>query len=364
MAHARITALEAAPGRLTLDEDDWTYVQQGLAANTRGTYASAIKRFLAFCDRLNIPLHDRIPASEILLIKFVSFLAKEKLKPGSINTYLVGVRSAHVDAGLGNPLEGKLLLRRALRGVFRVHGTPRQPRYPVTIDILRRICAANTGDPWEDRLFAAAATLGFYGFLRAGEFVIKARTYNASVHPAVGDVAFHVKDTVAGQALRGFEFTIKASKTDQFRVGSKIFIGVGLALPCPVIAMASYAAPRAHLPDTAPSSPLFVHADGTIFTHAQFINALEQRLCVAGIPVAGFSGHSFRIGAATTAAAAGVEDSLIRAMGRWRSDCYRTYIHTPVDTLMNVSARMASANIAPGSFIFDPFGGGEPDIVF
>ena len=46
------------------------------------------------------------------------------------------------------------------------------------------------------------------------------------------------------------------------------------------------------------------------------VKRVRQALAPSGLDVAQYSGHSFRIGAATTAASVGIEDSLIKTLGR------------------------------------------------
>ena len=73
---------------------------------------------------------------------------------------------------------------------------------------------------------------------------------------------------------------------------------------------------------------------------ACFVARVREMLGSAGIPADGYSGHSFRIGTATTAAQAGIEDSTIQMLGRWSSDAFRTYVRTPRERLAGYSAVM------------------------
>ena len=71
------------------------------------------------------------------------------------------------------------------------------------------------------------------------------------------------------------------------------------------------------------------------------VKKVREVLGLSGVEVDCYSGHRFRIGAATTAAMAGVEDSLIRTLGRWRNAAYLSYIRTPKETLASVSRLIA-----------------------
>ena len=69
--------------------------------------------------------------------------------------------------------------------------------------------------------------------------------------------------------------------------------------------------------------------------------ALSQALALVGIDSAAFTGHSFRIGAATSAAGADMPDSLIQTLGRWKSAAFLSYIRTPREVLSAASVALA-----------------------
>ena len=80
-------------------------------------------------------------------------------------------------------------------------------------------------------------------------------------------------------------------------------------------------------------------------TRLAFVDEVRKVLDRAGLPAREFAGHSFRIGAASTAAAAGLEDSTIQTLGRWRSAAYLLYIRTNPSQLAKVAAVLSKCNI-------------------
>ena len=66
-----------------------------------------------------------------------------------------------------------------------------------------------------------------------------------------------------------------------------------------------------------------------------------------------YASHSFRIGAATTATAAGLPPTLIKTLGRWRSNAYETYVQYPPSSIGAVSSILAHTD-ASTQFAWNP----------
>jgi hypothetical protein len=129
-----------------------------------------------------------------------------------------------------------------------------------------------------------------------------------------------------------FRLLLRQSKTDPTGEGVEIYLGRSGSIVCPVEALLAYLAVR-----PPGGTHLFVWEDGRPLTRANLVFHLKQALGSMGFDMARYSGHSFRIGAATSAAAAGVPDHLIKILGRWQSDAYQLYVRTPRDTLVGIA---------------------------
>ena len=108
---------------------------------------------------------------------------------------------------------------------------------------------------------------------------------------------------------------------------------------CPVAAVLSFMAARG-----SQRGPLFRYQTGRPLTHTRFVAEVRAALERAGWDSSGYSGHSFRIGAATTAAQEGIGDAIIQRLGRWSSGAYRGYIQPPREHLAGISRVMAKGN--------------------
>ncbi len=173
----------------------------------------------------------------------------------------------------------------------------------------------------------AAATICFFGFLRAGEVVAPAHgSFDPTRHLTYADIRID-----NSTCPRMVEVRIKASKTDPFRRGISVNFGWTENDLCPVAAALDYMVRRG-----ASGGSLFQFEDARYLTRERFVAAVREALRTSGVDPSRYAGHSFRIGAATTATQRGI-DSLIKALGRWESAAYTVYIRTPRKTLCEVA---------------------------
>ena len=91
------------------------------------------------------------------------------------------------------------------------------------------------------------------------------------------------------------------------------------------------------------SGPLIRFVDKSPLTREK-LNSRLQRIIAAGGWQGRYTLHSFRVGAATTAASLGFPDYLIKALGRWSSEAYQVYIKLPQHRLQLASTCLATAN--------------------
>jgi hypothetical protein len=265
--------------------------------------------------------------SEDILIYFVAHCHSVlKLKYPTIKLYICGIRFHYLQAGVLNPFStrtGSQLVRlhSVLNGVKRQTTTARKPRYPITFPVLSKMCdklLAGTFSPYTDMMMLAAVSVAFFGFLRCGELTCH-NSFDPTTHLCMGDVTFR-EDHV--------QITLKKSKTDPFRQGVDIRLYTTNHPVCPYIFLHRYVSARLRN-NATPTDPLFVTALGQPMNRRYFIQCTKDVLLAIGLQSDLYNGHSYRIGAATTCASHRIEDHLIKTMGRWNSDCYTRYIHTP-----------------------------------
>ena len=222
-----------------------------------------------------------------------------------------------------------------LRGIKLIQAKgAKEPRcLPNTLQHLSKLKQEwlSKGKYFDGTMLWAAASLCFFGFMRSGELTIPSESsYDMSAHLSFEDVSV---DTV--QNSKVLRIQLKASKTDPFRLGVDIFVGRTGNELCPVSAVLSYMVRRGPTP-----GPFFKFVSGVPLTRPKFVAEVKEALAIAGVDSGRYSGHSFRSGAATTAASRGVGDTVIKMLGRWKSSAYQLYIKTPREQLAAYSCQL------------------------
>ena len=288
-----------------------------MAQSTHTSYERAVRYFQEFI----VAYHGQStwPSTVQQVAAFIAHLSLSDRAPSTIANYVSGISYFH-KINLWPDPTSNFLICKLLEGARRQAGQRVDSRRPVTFGLLVKFLHALPQicrNGYEAKLFQAAFSLAYFAFLRVGEFTAVSK--NADVTQII-----HLHDVCLME--NRLLLTIRHAKNNQLNKPVTIEI-VGFpkdgVASCPVRLLGEYLKVR---PGVLSSKALFIHWDGSPLTRYQFQAILTQAAKFCNLNCSEYKTHSFRIGAASSCAIAGVSVERIKQWGRWNSSAYQTYI--------------------------------------
>lgn len=319
-----------------LHQTSISLILNAVAPRTLQTYLTAWNTFKHFHFLYNTSFPD---FSLLTITSFITYLHSYKnIQASSIRSYLSGIQFFHkLIHGSTSDAIANSQTSLLIKGVQKTHPSLPDSRLPITHHILSKcISTLRKGyvSTHTDRTLDAMFILSFFGFLRCSEISITSK-FVPSIHPTISDLTLVDGETIS--------FLIKQSKTDQSRKGHLIYIFDIPSSTFPFQTLLAYIHYRKTLNPT-PLSPLFIDDLSRPVTRFWFQKHLKAVLRLSGISPEPYSSHSFRIGAATTAAHRGLSQQHIQTLGRWTSDAFKSYIRLSQSHLKEAQKTMSMSH--------------------
>jgi hypothetical protein len=279
-----------------------------LDSSSFGAYTSALNSYLTFCNLHHLPV-DPTPDTLSFYVVFLS----SHINPKSVNSYLSGI-CRQLESFYPEVLQNHktMLVSRTMTGCLRRFGTPTKRKSPFShTDLLRVLNTLPPLPSHDDFLFCALLLTGFHALMRLGELVFpdtKAlRNYRK----------ISLRHTVSVLPHQ-YSFLLPSHKGDRTFEGNSIVVQKLSTPTDPYKPFLLYLTSR---DSSFPLHPeLWLTSRGAVPTRHWFLSRLR-----ALFP-SSYAGHSLRSGGATSLAEAGVDPSVIQAVGRWSSPAFRIYI--------------------------------------
>lgn len=284
-------------------------IRQSIAPKTWTDYSVAWRKWLLFLEELGFA---DIVTEEQVVLAFVCSLMQQNASFNHINKTLAGI-SFFLKLQNKPAINVFFSVRQALKGYRKLTFTP-DDRRPISLSTLKRICLSTRvicNSEYEALLFHVAFVVMFFAALRISELVPNNKQ-------GVSGLKFNEVQFQDGKLL----IFIRRSKTDQSGRGHWITLN-GSADPilCPLKISKEFVARR-----PVSDGCFLIHDNLSPLTKFQFSYVLKKCLSYLGLAHLKITTHSFRIGAATEAARLGLDDSIIKKLGRWESSRYNIYV--------------------------------------
>jgi hypothetical protein len=285
-----------------------------------------------------------LPLQEEDILQFIGWLAKDrKVKAGTINSYLAGIRQIHIMKGMEPPVIRTNLVKFLLQGKKNLDNIEARAgnkikRLPMTITVMKLL--KEEIRRWEvgieqKLLTWAIATVAFHGAFRIHELLNK---QEGEFDPDFALLGKDVRVKTEEAGTRRIEVRLKCPKEN--RSGKEVVVDIfesGGTL-CPVKAFTRWQEKR----QPEDGLPIFRDERGVPVTGKK-MNSWLQTLLKKHVDYdkARFTGHSFRIGLATTLGTLGFSTDDIKEAGRWSSNAYEVYMKLPRKRRLAVAEKIS-----------------------
>ena len=266
---------------------------------------------------------------------FVGFLLKENLAAGTIESYLSGLRQAHIAAGFnGNGLRSEFI-KQVIRGrknqsftnPTTAASSNRLPVTPAILSIMKKHIKESNWPSERKLLVWCIATVAFHGGFRIHEILPQKQScFDPLVTLLNKDIT--IKNIqMEGSNLPTIQIKLKSEKTNKTGRHTLVDIYQSSTQLCPVKAYSKWSIFRSN---SEPDLPVFRDETGVPFTGRRFNLFLNDFMAKNFPNVQGkITSHSFRAGIATLLGTLGYSDQEIQSTGRWSSRAFLEYLKMP-----------------------------------
>ena len=258
-------------------------------------------------------------------------LGTRGVKGTTVESYLSGLRMAHLAKGYDIPCLRPDVVKSIICGsknmsAIEDRAGSKPTRLPITLDMLK-LLKHELNDLKESNTFKrmtwAIACLMFFGAFRVHEILSRK------------------PDSIGG--IKTVQILLKSPKEN--RVGNKVIVDVyeNGSQCCPVTALEKL---QARGPRSKEGKPAFMLESGKAYTGALLNSTLKKCLGKHVAPEKGhITSHSFRSGLASMLGNLGFSDEDVKAMGRWSSSAFETYMRLPRTKRAAMARRIAGLNL-------------------
>ena len=335
-----------------------------IASGNMGRDQTGVKHWRAFCEAEGVspdrPIDPSSPLwvkleEEMLAMQFCCAMVQDRgVQVSTAACYFGQVQGWHAkEHGIKLAAGVKLCrLPAMLKGLRRVLGeAPRTVRRGIAPAALRKAMDL-TLDPRvpAHANIRAALALALQGLLRSAEYACDAGVkFNPLKHLTRADLHECTEERLVLMMLPCKNMRHLSGKT------CPLVIGSGGELIDAVAEVRNMLAVDPVHPDRAASTPLFRVPESNEPLRTNMLHGLIRNMMAAigETDPSQFGTHSLRIGGATALFAAGADETTIRTMGRWSSDCYRLYVRACFESTLKWSRLAGSAQVSDLAGEFD-----------